>query len=118
MKNVGGNLDIYDNSLESLGDLQSVGDNVTISRSKLSSLCNLKEIDEILYLHEVHIESLGNLKPVCMIKFDKTDLEDIAKPENVGSIFCGDSECVETLLFRNGVKFLMMKNGKNIYKFY
>ena len=61
---IGGNLDLRETSIESLGNLQSVGGYLNLYGTPIKSLGNLKSVGGDLYLEGTPIKSLENLKSV------------------------------------------------------
>jgi hypothetical protein len=61
---IGGDLDLRETQIESLGNLQSVGGNLYLGGTSIKSLGNLQSVGGDLDLYDTPIESLGNLQSV------------------------------------------------------
>jgi len=61
---IGGDLNLSDTSIESLGNLISVGGYLDLRWTQIKSLGNLTSVGGDLYLYNTPIESLGNLTSV------------------------------------------------------
>jgi hypothetical protein len=61
---VGGDLDLEGTQIESLGNLQSVGGKLDLEATPIKSLGNLQSVGGDLWLKVTPIESLGNLQSV------------------------------------------------------
>ena len=61
---IGGDLDLRETQIESLGNLQSVGGKLDLEGTPIQSLGNLTSVGGYLDLSYTPIESLGNLKSV------------------------------------------------------
>ena len=61
---IGGDLDLEDADIQSLGNLVSVGGNLNLSSTPIKNLGNLVSVGGYLGLHNTPIESLGNLVSV------------------------------------------------------
>jgi hypothetical protein len=61
---IGGDLDLRETQIESLGNLQSVGGHLDLRRTQIKSLGNLISVGGNLNLYQTPIESLGNLQSV------------------------------------------------------
>jgi hypothetical protein len=61
---IGGNLNLYETQIESLGNLTSVGNYLNLSSTPIKSLGNLTSVGGDLYLRETQIKSIGNLQSV------------------------------------------------------
>ena len=61
---IGGDLDLRETQIKSLGNLQSVGVDLDLLRTPIESLGNLTSVGGNLDLEKTPIESLGNLKSV------------------------------------------------------
>jgi len=64
LQSVGGDLNLYDSKIKSLGSLQSVGGYFNLFETKIESLGNLQSVGGYLDLRRTKIESLGNLRSV------------------------------------------------------
>jgi len=64
LQSVGGYLNLYKNPIKSLGNLQSVGGSLYLENTPIQSLGNLQSVGGSLNLGYIPIESLGNLKSV------------------------------------------------------
>ena len=62
LTSVGGNLNLFGVQIKSLGNLVSVGGDVRINYTPIESLGSLESVGEDLHLARTPIESLGNLK--------------------------------------------------------
>ena len=61
---IGGDLDLRETQIESLGNLQSVSGDLSLEGTPIKSLGNLTSVGGALKLYETSIESLGNLTSV------------------------------------------------------
>jgi hypothetical protein len=61
---IGGDLDLRETQIESLGNLQSVGGDLSLEGTPIKSLGNLTSVGGYLNLRDSPIESLGNLQSV------------------------------------------------------
>jgi hypothetical protein len=61
---IGGDLDLSDLPIKSLGNLKSVGRNLYLQETPIESLGNLTSVGGSLYLSITPIKSLGNLTSV------------------------------------------------------
>ena len=61
---IGGDLDLENTSIESLGNLTSVGGSLLLGDTPIESLGNLTSVGGYLNLRDSPIESLGNLQSV------------------------------------------------------
>ena len=64
LQRVEGYLDLGETPIQSLGNLKFVGENLYLFNSKIKSLGNLQKVGENLYLWGSKIQSLGNLQTV------------------------------------------------------
>ena len=64
LTSVGGYLDLENTPIESLGNLTSVGDGLSLYNTPIKSLGNLTSVGGFLHLNNTLIESLGNLTSV------------------------------------------------------
>ena len=64
LTSVSGNLDLYETKIKTLGNLTSVGGYLDLRYSSIESLGNLTSVGDSLYLNNSEIESLGNLTSV------------------------------------------------------
>jgi hypothetical protein len=85
LQSVGGNLDLYETPIESLGNLQSVGGWLDLSNTPIESLGNLTSVGSLLDLSRTPIESLGNLTSVGgNLDLRKTPIESLGNLTSVG----------------------------------
>ena len=61
---IGGDLDLRETPIKSLGNLQSVGESLYLSYTPIESFGNLQSVGGDLVLYRTPIESLGNLLSV------------------------------------------------------
>ena len=61
---IGGDLDLRETPIESLGNLTSVGGYLYLIRTPIESLGNLTSVGNNLFLKKTSVESLGNLTSV------------------------------------------------------
>ena len=61
---LGGDLNVFGTTIESLGNLQSVDGDLDLGYSNIKSLGNLTSVGGYLILHDTPIKSLGNLTSV------------------------------------------------------
>jgi hypothetical protein len=81
---VGGDLNLYDTQIKSLGNLQSVGGYLDLGETPIESLGNLQSVEGYLYLEGTPIESLGNLESVGgYLNLEYAQIEDLG---NLGSV--------------------------------
>jgi hypothetical protein len=84
---IGGNLDLEDTPIESLGNLQSVGGYLDLSHTPIESLGNLQSVGGFLYLGGTSIKSLGNLQSVGGdLDIYDTPIESLGNLTSVGGI--------------------------------
>ena len=81
-----GDLDLYETSIESLGNLEYVGSHLDLERASIKSLGNLKYVGGYLNLYETSIESLGDLKHVGgYLNLAETPIKSLGDLEYVGT---------------------------------
>ena len=84
---IGGDLDLRNTLIESLGNLTSVGGFLDLRRTQVKSLGNLKSVGRDLNLYETPIESLGNLQSVGGdLDLLDTPIESLGNLTSVGGI--------------------------------
>jgi hypothetical protein len=82
---IGGDLDLSETQIESLGNLQSVGGNLNLSHQDIQSLGNLKSVGGDLYLGGTSIKSLGNLQSVGgNLYLRRTSIKSLGNLQSVG----------------------------------
>jgi hypothetical protein len=82
---IGGNLDLHNAKIKSLGNLQSVGGYLDLYDSKLESLGNLLSVGGNLYLEGTKIESLGNLQSVGFsLELQYSKIKSLGNLQSVG----------------------------------
>jgi hypothetical protein len=92
---IGGDLDLRETPIESLGNLTSVGGNLDLENSPIKSLGNLTTVGGFLDLYNTPIESLGNLISVGGNLFLRgTPIESLGNLQSVG----GDLKLYQTPL--------------------
>ena len=64
IKHVGGNLNLYNTPIKSLGNLETFGGHLDLYGTQIKSLENLESVDGNLDLRNSQIKSLGNLESV------------------------------------------------------
>ena len=84
---IGGDLNLSDTSIESLGNLESVGGDLDLRRTQVKSLGNLTSVGGSLDLMRTPIKSLGNLTSVGGdLDLRNTSIESIGNLTHVGNI--------------------------------
>ena len=82
---IGGNLDLKETSIESLGNLISVGGYLDLGGTLIKSLGNLQSVEGYLDLGNTPIESLGNLTLVgSFLDLRRTPIESLGNLTSVG----------------------------------
>jgi hypothetical protein len=82
---IGGDLDLRETQIESLGNLKSVGGYLNLERTPIESLGNLQSVGGFLSLEGTPIKSLGNLKSVGgYLDLSHTDIQSLGNLESVG----------------------------------
>jgi hypothetical protein len=83
---IGGDLDLENTSIESLGNLTSVGGSLLLGGTPIESLGNLTSVGGYLDLRETPIESLGNLHSVGgWLALEKTPIVSLGNLTSVGN---------------------------------
>jgi hypothetical protein len=82
---IGGDLDLRNTPVESLGNLISVGGNLYLIDTPIESLGNLISVGGNLYLRNTPIESLGNLQSVGgSLDLEGTPIKSLGNLTSVG----------------------------------
>jgi hypothetical protein len=82
---IGGDLDLRETQIESLGNLQSVGGYLYLEGTPIKSLGNLTSVGGTLNLLYTSIESLGNLQSVGgYLDLEDTPIESLGNLQTVG----------------------------------
>ena len=91
---VDGNLDLYNSNIKSLGNLTSVGGDLNLRASRIMSLGNLTSVGGELQLGATDIKSLGNLTYVGGdLNIEWSDIESFGKLKLVGkSLFIWNTQ--------------------------
>jgi hypothetical protein len=82
---IGGNLDLEDSPIKSLGNLTSVGRSLNLRYTPIESLGNLQSVGGDLDLQNISIESLENLTSVGSdLDLENTPIKSLGKLKSVG----------------------------------
>ena len=103
---IGGDLDLRETPIKSLGNLQSVGESLYLSYTPIKSLGNLQSVGGDLNLYNTPIKSLGNLQSVGgSLYLDGALIESLGNLQYVGGY-----------LYLIGTPLSKMYNEKQICK--
>jgi len=90
---IGGNLNLFNSKIQSLGNLRKVKGFLDLGFSQIQSLGNLQEVGGSLYLGYSQIKSLGNLQKVGRYLYlDNSKIESLGNLKTVeGNLFLRDT---------------------------
>jgi hypothetical protein len=95
---IGGNLDLYETPIKSLGNLTSVGGELNLRYTPIKSLGNLESVGVFLDLEGTPIKSLGNLQSVGgSLYLEYTPIESLGNLTSVGSLLDLGNTPIESL---------------------
>jgi len=82
---IGGDLNLYNTPIKSLGNLQSVGGYLSLEGAPIKSLGNLQSVGGSLNLWDTPIQSLGNLQSIGgSLDLRNTPIESLGNLQSVG----------------------------------
>ena len=91
-------VDLYNTSIKSLGNLQSVGGGLNLRNTPIESLGNLQSVGRYLDLRDTPIKSLGNLISVGgYLELRNTQIESLGNLMSVGGYLDLKNSSIESL---------------------